>query len=219
MDAASILGALLGNKSKASSGGGGGAGGLLGSALGSVLGGGKKTPAPQPKAQPTQSRTPSHHATGGVDDLLRNAYSKYQTRSGQCNDQNHAAPTRSSHHETSELDNEQAVTLVRAMVNASKADGQLDQNEQNRIVEQLGNVTQEEVEFLNTEFKAPLDVKAFTWSVPLGQEESVYAVSVMAINLDLQKEATYLKDLAHGLRLAPETCNNIHDRYNAPRIF
>ncbi len=54
---------------------------------------------------------------------------------------------------------------------------------------------------------------------PLGLEEQVYSISLIAMKLDTQAEAEYLADLAHGLRLAPEVCNRLHARYNAPAIF
>jgi uncharacterized membrane protein YebE (DUF533 family) len=50
-------------------------------------------------------------------------------------------------------------------------------------------------------------------------EEQVYMVSLSAITLDNQAEANYLRDLAHGLRLSPEVCNEIHTKMRAPAIF
>ena len=64
-----------------------------------------------------------------------------------------------------------------------------------------------------------MDVKDLAWSVPRGMEEQVYAISLLAIDLDEQKEANYLADLAHGLRLNLARCNEIHRKYRAPEIF
>ena len=105
------------------------------------------------------------------------------------------------------------------MVNASKSDGQVSQAEQEEILKRIDHVTQTEIDFLRTEFAKPLDVREFAWSVPLGMEEQVYALSVIAIDLDENKEAHYLGDLAHGLRLQPKRCNEIHRQYGAPEIF
>lgn len=115
--------------------------------------------------------------------------------------------------------NAQAEVLIRAMVMAAKADGQITRDEQEAIVKQLGDLDQEEINFLQTEFAREVDVRDFAWSVPLGLEQQVYGVSLMAMDLDEQKEATYLGELAHGLRLAPELCNSIHEQFNAPKIF
>lgn len=115
--------------------------------------------------------------------------------------------------------NAQAELLIRAMVNAAKADGQIDRSEQEAIVGQLGDLDQAEVQFLQAEFAKPVDVREFAWSVPLGMEQQVYGISLMAMDLDEQKEANYLAELAHGLRLSPEICNQIHEQFKAPKIF
>jgi uncharacterized membrane protein YebE (DUF533 family) len=115
--------------------------------------------------------------------------------------------------------NEQAKVLVRAMVGAAKSDGQITQDEQDSILKQLDHVSQEEIEFLRAEFSRPVDVRDFTWSVPNGMEEQVYTISLLAIDLNEQKEAEYLADLAHGLRLDTGRCNEIHRKYGAPVIF
>lgn len=183
---------LLGGLLKNKAKGGGG----IEQLLQGLLGGGKQA-APAPQAQ----------ARGDVRNVAREAYQRYEDR-GQ-------AASRPA----SELDNEQARILVCAMVNAAKADGQLDDNEQKAIMSQLGEVTDEEVKFLRAEFARPVDVKEFTWGVPLGLEQQVYGFSLMTMQLDQQKEASYLKELAHGLRLQPEVCNTIHEQCNAPKIF
>lgn len=115
--------------------------------------------------------------------------------------------------------NEDAVVLIRAMINAAKSDGQLTDEEQKAILERVGNPTQEVVQFLRDEFSKPLDVREFAWSVPIGLEQKVYTMSMAAIKLDANKEADYLRDLAHGLRLTPDVCNQIHQQFGAPEIF
>jgi len=47
-------------------------------------------------------------------------------------------------------------------------------------------------------------------------EQQVYTISLVAIDRYSEREANYLRDLAHGLRLAPEVCNQIHQRFNVP---
>ena len=115
--------------------------------------------------------------------------------------------------------NEQAKVLIRAMVNAAKSDGQITQDEQNSILKELDHVSQEEIDFLRSEFSKPVDVRDFTWSVPQGMEEQVYTISLIAIDLDEQKEAEYLADLAHGLRIDTGRCNEIHRKHGVPVIF
>ena len=114
---------------------------------------------------------------------------------------------------------EQAKVLVRAMLNATRADGRMDRDEEQRILKLLGQPTTVVVEFIRGEFEKPaVPVRDFAWSVPLGLEEKAYAVSVGAILLDDRSESEYLKELSHGLRLSGETCVAIHRRYGAPVI-
>ncbi len=105
------------------------------------------------------------------------------------------------------------------MVSAAKSDGQVTQEEQNAIVKQLDHLSEEEIQFLRQEFAKPVDVRDLAWAVPQGMEEQAYQISLIAIDLDDQKEANYLADLAHGLRLSPARCNQIHQRLGAPAIF
>ena len=114
--------------------------------------------------------------------------------------------------------NARAEILVRAMINAAKADGQVDQQEQDAIVKQCGDLTQDDVRWLQSEFAVPLNIPEFAWSVPLGMEQEVYAISLMAMNLDNNAEALYLRDLAHGFRMTLAVCNRIQQQYGAPQV-
>jgi hypothetical protein len=110
----------------------------------------------------------------------------------------------------------EAQILIRAAINAAKADGRLTPEEQRSLLDQLGGASREAVQFLQTECNRPLNVPDFAWSVPLGMEYKVYAVSLAAIDLDTKSESEYLQQLAHGLRLPPEVCTHLHQRYGAP---
>ncbi len=212
MDAMDVLGALLGRKSK--SGGSGGA------VVSDILGGRRPKADPaQPRRQHPRSRQPTtiEGAAKSLEDLLNVSNDHHQARRQTPRSQSPPPPaTRTPQQEAM---NEQSKVLVRAMVNASKSDGQVTQDEQDNILKQLDHVSQEEIDFLKQEFARPVDVKEFAWSVPRGMEEQVYAISVLAIDLDEQKEANYLADLAHGLRLDLGRCNEIHRNYRAVEIF
>ncbi len=213
MDAIDILGALLGKKMNSSG---------RGSEILKDMMAGKARP-PAPRRQPTPSRQGRPHSLGDearrLEELL-NVSQEHHTRRRQSPAQQAPAPQQPpARPPAADPVNEQAEVLVRAMIGAAKSDGQITKQEQQQILAQLGHVTQDEIDFLRREFARDVDVRDFAWSVPLGMEEQVYQVSVIAIDLDEYKEAQYLADLAHGLRLDPKRCNEIHQRLGAPVIF
>jgi uncharacterized membrane protein YebE (DUF533 family) len=113
---------------------------------------------------------------------------------------------------------EAAAVLIRAMINATRADGRMDREEEQKLLRQLGQPSPEAIAFIRAEFQKPLDVREFAWSVPLGMEEKVYAISLSVLDIDQSEESDYLKQLSHGLRLAPETCAQIHQQFGAPAV-
>ena len=190
--AAGLLGSVLGGGGQAA----GGAAGLLGS----ILGGGGQRSGAQPPAGGNMIGSILGSVLGGGGGAAQQAPAIPQEQ--------HAAA------------NDQAVLMIRAMVNAAKADGRVDDAEQENILSKLGNdVSQDEIDFLKAEFAAPLDVAGFANSVPDSLEPQIYALSLTAIELDTQNEAQYLGQLAQHMELAPEVCNQIHDQVGAPRIF
>ena len=212
-----VLGALLGRKS--------GSGSAGGNVLKDILAGGraKSQPPSQPRQHP-QARKPRTigEASKSLEELLGVSTDHHQQRRQAPRPQATPQPTPRRAPQLApqeEAMNEQAKVLVRAMVNAAKADGQITQDEQNNILKELDHVSQEEIDFLRSEFSKPVDVRDFTWSVPQGMEEQVYTISLIAIDLDEQREAEYLADLAHGLRIDTGRCNEIHRKLGAPVIF
>jgi len=121
----------------------------------------------------------------------------------------------------SELDqaDDEATLLIRAMVNAAKADGKVDQEEIDNIVGRLGEVDEQEAAFLKAELSAPLDVAGYCQTVPEEMAAQAYAFSVMGMRLDTQQEAQFLAAMAQGLNLSPGTCNEIHEELGVPPIF
>ena len=189
------------------------------------------TPAPSQQGSSggyLQRRSSQQQATDpldGFEDMLRQAHN----RTPQPSSHNHGSAPRTnsgygqsaSGYQQAEYGggmNERTELIIRAMINAAKADGRIDQSEQDAIIKQLGQPTREDVEFLKREFAATLDLKEFVWSVPLGMEQEIYAISLMAINLDSRAEQRYLQDLAHGLRMPPALCAQIHQRFGVPPL-
>lgn len=231
MNPIDILGGMLGRKS-----GGGGLGGsilesiLKGKRKGNEASGGSAPDMQRPAGSPTIRPQADHEEFDSLEDLLRHAHTSNRQRRSPTNrrtESPQAADNRLQRRQSEFNDsfqrdpspfNEKAKLLVIAMVNAAKSDGQIDQQEQDAIVKELGDLSQEEVQFLRSEFARPLDVKEFVWSVPVGMEQQVYAVSLIAIDLDRQAEADYLKQLGHGFRMTQVDCNRIHREFNAPEL-
>jgi Protein of unknown function (DUF533) len=115
--------------------------------------------------------------------------------------------------------NEQAVLFIRAMINSAKVDGEINEEEQQHILSQVGDTSAETIQFLRTEFARPIDLQEFVTSIPLGFESHIYAISIMAIKLDTREEADYLRKLAQGLRISPDQCNQIHQQQQMPLIY
>ena len=111
--------------------------------------------------------------------------------------------------------NDQATILVRAMCNSAKADGHVDQSEQDAIIGRMGELDQSEVEFLRRELSAPLDVDGFVRSVPREMGPQVYALSLMTVKVDTRQEVQYLTELARGLGLDRQTVEAIHQQVGA----
>lgn len=113
----------------------------------------------------------------------------------------------------------QAELLLRAMLMAAKADGEIDAGERERLTQHLGDVSEEEAAIVQREMRSPLDVQGLVASVPAGMEQQVYLMSLTAIDLDSQAEAQYLHQLAQGLGIDQQACNAIHQRFGVPVLY
>ncbi|MEO3417291.1 DUF533 domain-containing protein [Roseovarius sp. CAU 1744] len=112
-----------------------------------------------------------------------------------------------------------AALMLRAMIQAMKSDGEIDQAEQARLMDRLGDVSPEERRFVQEEMQRRIDVQDLVRDTPRGLEQQVYAMSLMGIDLDNQNEAQYLHQLATAMNIAPEMANHIHDQMGAQRIY
>ncbi|HBE66503.1 MAG TPA: hypothetical protein DDW52_00005 [Planctomycetaceae bacterium] len=236
MDPMDILGGLLGGGTKSASGGS--SGGLGGKILKDLLGGGRSRSKPSSGGAPA---APDRRRSSGtleqqadeLEDLLGVATGG-SARSGMPAPPTSSAPRRqppnfddvgSRYRSGSRAPNRQpqpevsrndeVLVLVRAMINSAKADGRITDDEQRAILSRVADRSPATVQFLQEEFKRPVDVREFAWSVPLGLEEKVYMLSLAAIDFDSNHEASYLADLAHGLRIQPEEVAAIHRQLGA----
>jgi uncharacterized membrane protein YebE (DUF533 family) len=113
-----------------------------------------------------------------------------------------------------ELENRSELVL-RAMINAAKADGQIDQDEAQRIVGKLQEegANAEGQRYLLELKRRPMEtetlIRAAKGHPNLAAE--LYPASLMAIEVDTPAKKTYLSNLASRLGLAPTVTRRIED--------
>lgn len=214
------LGGLLGKLGQSASGqSSGGLGGLLGSLagaatgssqssgvgglLGGLLGGGQQSQAAGGLGGLLGSLASGSNSSGGLGGLLGQAMSNFG--------EPETAP--------SDDEEQEAGILLSAMLQAAKADGQIDEKEKAAIMEHLSDATPEEMAFIQEQFNAPVDPEGLAQSIPQGMEQQAYAMSLIAIDLDSHNEAKYLDKFAKGLRLDQETVNSIHSQMDEPALY
>jgi len=114
--------------------------------------------------------------------------------------------------ENKELES-QAHIILKAMINAAKADGVIDQEELDRIIGHLKEnaADADEIAFVQEELLRPEDLVGVIRSVPNKEIAiQVYAASLLANEGDKVSERAYLRELADGLGLNQSTVNYVH---------
>ncbi len=208
------LGGLLGSLTQGGSAGGlggimgalsqGGSGGDLGGLLGGLLGGGAAATAAHATST-TSIRGSNQDANNGK------SFGEKLNRSLAYGDELEEAPTPQQEFA--------AGLMLRAMIQAAKSDGKIDDHEREKLLGQLGDISQQEREFVAAEMAAPVDVRNLAGQVPQGMEPQIYAMSVMAIDLDNRAEAQYLHDLATEMGIDKRGVNHIHAQLGVPSIY
>ena len=100
--------------------------------------------------------------------------------------------------------NQEAVLLIRAMIAAANADGVIDATEREAILGRLRTVdlSPEEQAFITEELFSPADLETIVSGVHSPDlARQVYAVSLMAIEVDTEMERQYMDALANRLGL------------------
>ncbi len=114
---------------------------------------------------------------------------------------------------------DKAGVMLKAMIQAAKSDGQIDQGEKDKLLKNLGDVSREEMQFVQNELSSPVDVNKLASEVPRGSEQQVYMMSVLGIDLDNQKEAQYLHEFATALGVSKSEVNAIHQQLGVPALY
>ncbi|MCX7566080.1 DUF533 domain-containing protein [Sulfitobacter sp. F26169L] len=213
-----MLGGLLGGGATAGGVGSGGLGGMLES-----LGGGKSgSTGAQGGLGGLLGGLAGAAGAGGLLGGLSGAMDKAPAR----NDASFGAVLNSQFDQTPEpaitpSQDQEAVAalMLSAMIQAAKSDGTFDDAEKEKLLGHLGDVDAEEAAFVHAQLKAPVDIDSLVANTPQGMGPQVYAMSVMAIDLDTQDEAQYLHKLATAYGMQPQEVNDIHAQIGVPSLY
>jgi uncharacterized membrane protein YebE (DUF533 family) len=114
-----------------------------------------------------------------------------------------------------------AMLMIRAMISAAKADGEIDPQERQKIMGRLeeAGADPEAQAFVRDEMVQPLDLQAIVRAVDSPHTAiEAYAASLFAIDVDTPAEAAYMRQLAQGLGLNPTLVRELHASLEAPQL-
>lgn len=161
-------------------------------------------------------------AVAALGGLAYKAWQNHQTQQGNtapvAQDRFVPPPQATQQHE------ELGKSLTRAMIAATKADGQIDGTEKEAIFKKLETMplSAEEKAFVFDELSSPLDINAVVARADTPEHAAeIYAASLFAITADTAAERAYLEALAFKLKLDPGLVAEIHKTAGAsgPNAF
>jgi uncharacterized membrane protein YebE (DUF533 family) len=148
-------------------------------------------------------------AVGGLAWSAWQNYQRNQPGTAPASTEDAFVPPPQASYQTEEL----GKTLVRAMISAAKADGQIDADEKDRIFKRLESMplSAEEKAFVFDELSSPLDIEAVVARADTPEHAAeIYAASLVAMQPDTPAERTYLEALSFKLKLDPALVAEIH---------
>lgn len=113
-----------------------------------------------------------------------------------------------------------SILLARSMIMAAKADGQIDTQESQAIMNQINELSlpTDDKAFLFEEYGKPLDINGLAQSVDSPEHAAeVYAASVLMLEAPTPPEKIYLDTLAGALKLEPGLVQQIQQTVDANR--
>lgn len=103
--------------------------------------------------------------------------------------------------------------IIRAMISAAKADGQIDTRESQMILQQVNSsqLDEEDKAFLFAEYSKPLDIESLVAAVDTPEHAAeVYAASVLVAHPASPAERIYLDTLARAMGLEQGLVQELH---------
>ena len=106
---------------------------------------------------------------------------------------------------------ESAGLMLRAMIQAAKCDGDIDDAERAKILETVGeDADAEDMAFIQAQLAAPVDVESLAADTPDAQKFQLYAMSMMSIRVDTPAEKAYMSALADALGIDAQTAQMLN---------
>ena len=115
---------------------------------------------------------------------------------------------------TTAVTQENALHLIRAMITAADADGLIDAEERESILERArkAGLDDESLRTLDVEISAPMNLKQLVARTPESLRDDTYAAALIAITSDTQAERDFLEQLASALKLDATARQEIHQQ-------
>jgi len=111
------------------------------------------------------------------------------------------------------MEDQRALLLIRAMIAAANADGEISPEERQNITRKLdeAGAGEDERRLVERELASPMSTDALVREVHDEQTaEQVYLASALAIEPDTEAERSYLQYLAARLKLDPQRAQELH---------
>ncbi len=109
-----------------------------------------------------------------------------------------------------------AQLMIRAMIQAAKADGSIDDSEKAKIMGHISTSGPDETAYVRAQLAAPLDMDGLVAATEPAMAAQVYSASLMAITLDSDVERAYMATLATRLGIAKAARDAIHVSMGVP---
>lgn len=129
---------------------------------------------------------------------------------------NRSAPDKAAEELEEELhledieDDQDSRPILRAMVQMARADGEIDRNEEETLVEIMDDASASEKAILRDALREPIDAKAIAAETPDYARKEVYSAALLVGQPDNEREHAYLRSLASALDLSSEDVARLH---------
>lgn len=115
-----------------------------------------------------------------------------------------------------DLDRKEGAAIIRAIVQVARADGHVDEEEKEALLDLLDDANEDERSILVNALSEPVDASRVAADTPSHAAQEVYAAAAMIAERNNDKEQAYLSELAEALHLDAQDRTRIHTAMNTP---